>query len=355
MTVYQMYKSDLAKALHINEVPEDVWNLLVDEGYVARHARAEEGAQTLEYLVEKAKPLLKLKGIELPEAIAASASSLARIRDEALAQMVREEIDKNTEVQAFRQKVLNGKLLAPADLEQWIQGWARRELPPTWWLLLSVPRDYQRDALGLNESGVPLTPRLTFPSIPFKEVEGLFQIQYLDYLIPCEDGEYQIRLVSTTVGGVLERLRVLSDRLGRQYGWLDAEMTTFVLTGLITRIGPITHTFRYRQFPGLPHIVLDIEAGATTEEVAQYHRQIRQQLLGTNTNTRGPSEKNARLVAFIAQRPRLSKSETWAKRMEAWNAGYPQWTYTSTSNLQRDFRRAQARLLMHKGKGNEQP
>jgi hypothetical protein len=141
---------------------------------------------------------------------------------------------------------------------------------------------------------------------------------------------------------VLERLRQLCERLAKQYGWAEAQATTFVLTGEAPLISTITHNLKERELPSLTRIVLEIDPTLAPKEVGEYYRRIRQEVVGARH--REMTDKHLQLALFAAMRP---DGETWAKRMAEWNETYPaEWEYEDSAQFAHDCIQARKRLLM---------
>ena len=163
--------------------------------------------------------------------------------------------------------------------------------------------------------------------------------RYVIYAVPGGGG---LRSVETRVGGVLERLWVLSDDLEQTFHWSPAQATTYVLTG----IPPVIETMasyvdRRNAVPALSRITITADPALSPHEVAEQYRQLRQAFIGARH--RDLSGKHLALAAFLARRPKANLK--WAELMAEWNGEHPDWVYTQPTNFGRDCAQATRRLL----------
>ena len=146
--------------------------------------------------------------------------------------------------------------------------------------------------------------------------------------------------IPVAAGGVLDELRVVSDRLARRHTWTPAQATTFVLTGNTPLVSPLRVKVQSSHIPALSRLVLTVDPAISPRELAEHYRQARQQFVGKRH--RSMSEKHTTLVTFMNTRP---PKETYARSMTAWNRKYPKWKYKAVSNFGRDVKTARKRLL----------
>jgi hypothetical protein len=146
------------------------------------------------------------------------------------------------------------------------------------------------------------------------------------------------------MGGVLDRLRQISEYLATFYGWKPSLATAFVLTGLVPLVAPITTEVRTggtERTTARARITLTVDPTATPKEVADAYRSFRWNVLGRRRYS-PQNRKHLSLAVFTCTQP---AEEPWAVRLRAWNARYPQWCYGNKANFWRDCRRAEDRLL----------
>jgi hypothetical protein len=232
---------------------------------------------------------------------------------------------RRADVQAFRRRVLPGRLLDGRECVGWIDA-RHAEEPPD------------------------LTGRRLWYSGPY---------------------DWHYLAVATREGGVLDELRTLSERLAQDYGWDAGAATVFVLTG--EPPGPELPRVSFRESPARKTLLLEVTPEYTKDQVASIYEEYRAQLLdhrttaeGGERRTPGPlkpraskSDWAAELAIFIARHE--DGKTTWRQAWEAWIAGHP--NDRAESVLSPDgFRRAATRayesmmgrtpvLKVRKGKG----
>jgi hypothetical protein len=273
-------------------------------------------------------------------------------RDEAVSRLVAEEAASDPEVRAFRRDpahALPEQLLAWDELQAWLEearsrdGHAGVPLPHsgalrTWWLPeVPVPDVYDKDVdRALRDPHAPDLPTIAVQVAP-DQWRAQVSWRRLWYGTPGNAGREALQ---TYVGGQLDRLRQLSERLARQYGWTEAQAAVWVLTGIPPLIAGASAEAKERPtIPALSRITLHLDPTLSPREVAERYRQIRQYFMGKRY--RPLSGKHLQLALFAAQQP----TGTWAERMAQWNQEHREWTYSDASNFGRDCRQAQRRLL----------
>ena len=222
-------------------------------------------------------------------------------RDVAISMLLARVAAQDKWVLAFRNAVL-GEPVAADGVQSWI-----------------LARDELDGAGAVNIEGFP--DQLWFPS-------------------PNEDARHCIPVVK---GGVLDKLRILTERLEKQFGWDPAQATKFVLTDSPPFVSEITGDFERRDVSATSRIELTIDPAASPLQVAEYYRRARSQFL--KGRHRRQEEKHLELAVFDAYRP---KGESTAKRLAQWNRSYPKWRYDEKTNFLRDKKVARERLLSPK-------
>lgn len=161
----------------------------------------------------------------------------------------------------------------------------------------------------------------------------------MQYALPGQ----KVKSVKTAARGILERLRVESERVAEQCGCHASEATTFILSGEPLPAYPCRKTFIVRgtaQLGALNQIGLVIDPTLSPREVAHIYRQMRAQVFGKRY--RAMSEKHIRLALFTFSR---AGEETLKISIAAWNKMYPKWRYKYESNFGRDRNAARRRAL----------
>lgn len=263
-------------------------------------------------------------------------------RLEALSILVAQEATKDTEVQKFRNEVLNGKLLSLDAVEEWIQEQAKKDGPHTWWLEdIALPENLGHyrveDAMAVLLANPQA--RLDVPMrLSIRPAKNHSQFRFLEYGVP---GNNEKKEIPTAIDGVLEQLNLLSERLAEEFGWTKAEATLFILTASVPEIAPVTSTLIERQLSALSRIVLTVDPSLSPREVAEYYRKMRQEVMGARH--RDLSEKHLQLAIFAATQP---EERTWSEKMAVWNKSHPtEWRYEEVGNFSHDCLQARRRLL----------
>jgi hypothetical protein len=304
---------------------DDEWDLFVEMGSVGL---VEDREEKVSWLVERIRGMLaRIDALASKKAPRAEGRSPARPREDiapsragdayaftrqdALCVAVAALANADPEVTAFRREALNDLLLTYAldssreGVEEWVPQQIERERPAV-------------EALAGE------APRLTY-------------IRFIDR--PPE---------TTPVApeGVLDRLRMLGDRLAARYRWASPAAAAFVLTGdVVPDIAVLTATIQPNHVvPALTRIALTIDPAATPADVTRAYRQARARIAEKRAREMQP--KTLFMAAFAAERqPR----ESLKKQMAAWNAAAPDptWRYVEeqAANFVRDRNWALARLV----------
>lgn len=325
-------------------LPDLAWDFLVEQGYVDD---VRWGAMTIHELAEKSRYHERAWGQPAPARTTtphmlasgkrAKAAKTALGREEVVSRLLAAEAARDEKVRSFREEVLGGSLMKPQDVDRWIERQAREDGPPNLWLTVPVPTGYEvRSFTTFATTEPPLTISEKTPAI-------LVEKRYLSYLRYgwVEPGEDPRGWAPTAGGGVLDRLRQLSEALRRSYGWSEAEATNFVLTGGI----PVVRSIEIMSsvpsgYRTLARISLTVDPALSPREVADHYRRMRGRIL--EGRHRELDDKHLHLAIFAAERP---AGETLRERMAAWNKEYPNWKYKTETNFGRDCTQAVRRLL----------
>ena len=335
-------KSELERQLGDGLSPQ-AWDYLVDDGWIRNVLWKEI---TIREVVREVRRLMSAWGRPIPQGSprprtlpsrqGVKAPKTVPERQDVISRLLATEAARDEEVRSFREYVLRGSEVKPVGVDGWIKRQAEKDGPAKLWLTVPVPTGTKvRSFTTFATTEPPLTISEEKPAI-------LIQRRYLSYIsLLVGMDEDPTREVATAEGGVLERLRQLSEALARRYGWNEALATNFVLTGE----APLVPSVEIRwsvpsNFTTLARISLTVDPALSPREVADHYRRIRAEIVGARH--RDQSEKHMRLATFAAARP---ASESLRKRMAAWNKQYPRWKYPRESNFGRDCKQAIQRLL----------
>lgn len=280
-----------------------------------------------------------------------------RLRAEAVAALVAEEMAADPGVQTFRTDVLGGQVLKEDQLVEWLRQQRRKEVFPDLWLTNSVvPR-------GEGESaGVRAALQQRYDNLPRDEQGNLLPVSITVTLDPLqiwrqvdsrvltcavwgpEANDRDVYRCATTAGGVLERLRRLGERLAVLCTWSEEEAVRFVLTGVDPSM-PRMQSSLLRTAHTV-QIELKVDPAVSPKDVADYYREVRGLII--NRTREASKEKLPRLVLFTVRRPR-ARGETWQAYMRRWNEEWgseqPDWVYRRYETFARDCVRAREDLL----------
>lgn len=298
------------------------WHVLVKWGDVGA---VRLGAGQVSTLVQQARDMLESYGGETtPKASPPQARARTEIapspagdsyrftRQDALCIAVAALAAKDPEVIAFRREVLEDQLPTYA-LD------SSREGVEEW-----IPRQIERERPQLAAiAGEP--PLLTYIKVIGHELET----------------------TPVAPGGVLDRLRVLGDRLAARYRWAPHAATAFALSGdVIPTIEVLTATIQpNHDVPALTRITLAVDPAATPAAVARAYEQARGRIAEKRARELHP--KTYFLAAFAAER---TPQESLERQIEEWNRLIPdaKWGYTYDEqryNFERDRDSALERLV----------
>lgn len=336
---------------------EREWHLLVRNRYIEEiQDQGESISNAVKYVREmrwSQEPTDESQQSNHPQMLSKEEAKAHPDRSFALSLLLYEEATKDAEVIAFRTEVLANKLLNREMVPAWIQQQAKMDGEPTLWLELAEIPVARDDAMETVRKGTYIQKGPA--NLAVKTIKGHF----LKY-----GGRDDWTLaVPTCIDGMLERLRKLSERLAREYGWQEAQATLFVLTGAVPIISPIqithhmergplqfTHTKQREPLYIRQRIVLDVDPAVSPQEVAKHYHLKRKEIEARRkrkeieaTRTRPLTEKHLRLATFDAERLR---EESWAKKLAEWNRTQrPEWGYNDRRRFAHECLQARRRLL----------
>jgi hypothetical protein len=340
-------------------VPERIWDYLADRGEDARYLA---GALDLNGLLAEIHRLHQLLGPPVPvlgDATAMLTGDWAEpkdctAREKAVSHLVANLAAQRADVRQFRTDPahkLPAELLPWESLHDWITARSFAELDAHWppgWVVdhLELPAEYAADIQRAVSGAAHADPSARTLEVRLQLDEVALQVRPLQ-LLYAKKGEDFVWGYEVRAGGVLDRLRRLSQRLVKAYRWSEAQATIFVLTGVVPLIAAITggepdelEDDANDTLPVLSRITLHVDPTTSPSEVAEQYARLRRWQYGERH--RDLSEKHTQLALFAATEPQHT---TWAARMTRWNAEHTDWTYTEVSNFSRDCLQARRRLL----------
>ncbi len=342
----QGWRKQLQKALD-QKIPDVVWKRVIERGYIdiANDEEIREKEAGLSYLIEVVGPLLddyeafssspKLPSTERKPDRTVNLTpdkDKPNRRFEALSEIVAVLANRDEDVQKFRDEVLGGKLLLPEKVPEWIKAQKARESHT-----LSISIDVTAGE-GL-ESRISEKAKQILNAIE----KGQNWFLYVDktsgytlhYIVP---GKKHMGAISINKDGILGQLKRLAGSF--KDFWPEAWAVHFILTGEIRPVSIGTITFR--QTSRALKIILELSPYLTGKEVQELYFRERKSFLKMatgKTKVRELTDRHIKLAVFG-----VKELGSWTKKMQKWNARYPQWKYSSKGTFARDTRTAYERI-----------
>jgi hypothetical protein len=367
----QDMRARLAKRLRRQDVPDPVWDRLVDEGDVG--AAITGGTEQFGDLVRAAKRWLQFyqelaawdrrqpspgKPRRISPDPGEYVTQRAQARDEALALRAA----RAKEVRAFRDRVLGGSPMTVPQARRLLDSAAARVWPITEFEHRGIPVvGHKGSVLGSRETVEDgflkheLDLKVTWDNHVVETTE--FRLWSLrthqqDPVLQFVDEHGETIPAEVWPRSVLDRLRELSDWLNRFYGFDAAQAAWFVLTDTTPRRTPLEGTITVRGFPTHTdwHMTLSIDPWVPADVVLQTYRDIQRDLLGREN--RQLSLRNLAVYRTVLADAREAartnpdgRPPTRAQSMARWNREHPAQTYKQLWQFTRDVDRAERAVL----------
>jgi len=313
-----------------------LWTHLIKLGGVARVARGEWPLSRLATLYETSEETLYPTRRARQQVVREFTPGL---RADAVAEMVAVSVTMPySGVEDFRERFLEGKVLALEEVDEWVRRRAAIEGPPAE-SCLSVPmnkgnhlsthpgfeqtrEDYAR-WLEREAARVRETPDCELPG---KHAGSRPTLTY----VAADNREREIKI---RAHGALAYLKMIA--YGRTLAmpdcWTEAEAVTFVLTDL--RPNVVGMTIRAPipwQLPAASQIKIRVNPRVPPRELARAYAKARSRFVPERD--RVMTRKHLTLAVFVHRR---HVAETpWIRMLEEWNEAYPQWRYDVATDPQ---------------------
>lgn len=239
-------------------------------------------------------------------------------RANALAQIRSVEAAREPLVESFRSECLQGRLLKPNRVHEWIKQRKDEQGEPARYVKRWERANGDRVQLP-NRRSYGLETRLEYGD----SSEGVFLL-------------YPGGSVQISADSELGRLKFVSAALIQRYLWAEDEAVGFILSGTIPR--PFAGYAKIRHAPKTPRITIEVDSRVRAEEVLKLYKWARASL---STRARSLSELHARLAVFAAQR---NDGRAWNLVFAEWNEVHGDHSYSELSNFIRDSRKAYERI-----------
>jgi hypothetical protein len=333
-------------------VPDALWTYLEERGYVRE---VEDGAATIEYLLEEARQVIAAGQRVIPQVADSEiarevAGAAASARIDALSATFAAWAHHDLEVQWFRDRVLPGGLLGWDEAGPWILEQRAAAVPDG-----VNPDGYLQAAFARSRPGAPR---------PFAT---------LWYAAGGQE-----RAVSVDSEMFLGDLTRLGDKLSSRYRWRPSGAVMFVLTGEAPEVYVYTGSASISggAFAATSTVTMTLDPALAPEQVAGIYARLRAQV-HPGPLPRPLSVKHYRLAQHTGprvsfglhhlseitgpgRRPRPGPDGlirtitpvtgwTWTSLRQAWNDQYATnggtWRYDTSPNFIRDAKHALVRLL----------
>ena len=369
----------IARALKWDKVPDPIWQVAVEDGWVkdvleGREARDEllmtirqwwKRYKRMRTWEERRQEEKSESDEEEPEPITPRLGDRETQRAEVVEEYVAKVAACERSVFAFRKRFLGGTVLSPAQADALITSPAAAYLPFQYFIpfgdsqipLLDHSAALRTDLPESDEVGqYSLDILVDPPGETFRaDVQRTRRLLYID-----EDGQTQETLVEDR--SVLEGLRILSNYLAREYPWQEGQATWFVLTGEPPALSAATGRVSRGSAAPYTEITLTVQPWVPADTVRKFYGQLQRRVL--TSRPRALSERNLAVFRFVVgqqevkpysddspesrltrQHPKLMrlKQPSWRVMLKRWNRQYPagdKRRYKYVRNFERDFKRA---------------
>jgi len=309
--VYDGLKHEIGR-----EPRQNIWNELVDSQYVSQAQKDDDLREVIEHYrtQDKRYPPVRPRRTQKRKEY----DELPDSRLEHLSEIMAWDAAGNPDVIDFRKVVLHDEFLSPDKIQEWIE-------------------EMERNERGDDTSRV--------------RHEG--QDEGLSYAWRDKQKQWQKASVPVTKGGVLEKLKGISDRLQSRHGWQKGQPVVFILTGLKPRLN-IAHSTSYLHpfYPALNTVTITVSPHLSPKQVAGIYIRASSKLLNNvRRRNRAITKKHLELAVFYHKHKGMKGAEMmriWNKEHEG-REGYK--PYSGLSHFDRDAKHAHDRLVGSVGKG----
>lgn len=384
----------LARRLDLEEIPNPLWTLLLEEGLV-QEVLLDAFEDAEQELLRKARQLLKfsqkmedVKGGRDSGADTVGAKQRrvpdfpkgdpVRQRAEAVSLYWSKMANQDDEVVGFRERALGGTTISAEEAEDLRASPAAAIFPLEWFKDKGVPLVGHRARVtrsggshvgGSRRSGDQLEikwedGRLCLP-LEDDEQSNPFQLiidpqNLLAGMVPGERPPVTVRgkerpsviIAKARQEAVLSELEQVAVHLTRQFPWEQEEAVQFVLTGEPVQVPPIYEDLSDSDESYPSYIKLTVAPWVPAETVGEVYKARRKELTSVQTT----SPKRLAIFRFVMTHPKVKvvdegrsiEGPSWRSLMKAWNESLlpdSQWRAEDERNFRRDFKEAFNRLV----------
>jgi hypothetical protein len=364
-------RSELAKRLRRQEVPDPVWDRLVDDRDV--DAVLTGGAEEFGVLVEAAKRWLRFyreqtawdrrhPSLGKPRRVSPDPGEYVTqrvlARDEALALRA----TRAKEVRAFRDRFLGGAVLTVPQAHRLLESGAARVWPISEFEQRGIPViGHQGSVLASRETVEDgflkheIDLKVTWDDHVVETTESRawsLSVKQQDPVLPYVDEHGDADPVEVWPRSVLDRLREISAWLVRFYGFDASQAAWFVLTDTPPGRAPLEGTIAVRGYPTHTdgRVTLTMDPWVPADVVLRTYREVQQDILGREN--RQLSLRNLAVFRSVVEDAREAERRnpgglppSRAQSMARWNREHPEEAYKQLWQFTRDVDRAERAVL----------
>jgi len=352
----------LAQRLRLPEIPDLLWNHLVEEEYVreARQLPAEGREQLVRIAKQRLELARALAGRRTPPGRAVSTemgpvlSTYEVARPAAVGALVAAQAAATPRVRDFRWEILGGRDLSPEEARRLVASPAAQALVPGTFARHGIPLvGHEARVVGVRHSDPgasrwsrEVTVAVEWEGGSCEETRPWSGSGPRPYLaLAAFDERWREERVPVFRGSLLDEVRELAGWLAREHGWLEPQATWFVLTGSVVPRLPLRVAINGRA--GYGHtscrVTLDVEPWVSADTVLRAYRDVQRRVLPGDNRPVG--ERSLALARFVAEQERDGERRTWRVLRTRWNEAHPDQPYEEDRRFRRDVVRANQILL----------
>jgi hypothetical protein len=365
-------REQVAKKLRRDDVPEELWQDLVERRFIQG---ALQGEESISDVVKEVKRELRLTqqlanrksppGRKAHVVTPPSLQAQEWDRAQTLAEWLGHHVAAMPRVRQLREKLFAGGTLSADQAMTVLQSPALRFLSWDRCMALGIPLVGHEARIVTEQDEVTPTHRFIDVTLSITWTGGSFlgefhweeehhgrgtQLEYI--MLP------RWRLVEVWPESVLAELHKCSAWLAYRYPWEERDAFWFVLTGEYPRVSPVVLCQDHKEHRDLyrHRIILYVDPWVSAKTVGRAYRAAQDRVLVGRDN-RPLCARNLALVRFVAaRRDAHGESPRWKDLLEEWNQTCnPEWTYDRISTFAKAVGRAEMTLRFPPYQGTQGP
>jgi hypothetical protein len=364
----------VAKKLRRDDVPEELWQDLVERRFIQGVLQGEE---SISDVVKEVKRELRLAQQLAKRSTppGRKANVVARpflqahehARAQAIAEWLGYHVATIPRVRHIRKRLFAGGILSADQAKALLKSPALRFLSWDQCMALDIPLvDHEARIVNTSDNVTP-THRTMDVTLYIAWTDGAYEgpfrwveehrgrgTQLEHIMLPRLQKDW---LAEVWPKSVLDELHKCSMWLAQRYPWYETDALWFVLTGESPHVSPLELRDDIKESRDLyrHRIKLSVDPWISVKTVARAYRAAQDMMLGGRDN-RPLGDRSLTFVRFVAsKRDSRGKKPPWKSLLEAWNHTYPAWRYEQVSNFAKDVDRAELMLRFPKYHGTRGP